>query len=261
MLLESRHEEILQRAGQLARPLHWHKLEEGYSYWVFDSEGAEQRVIRLSRRPLPNVLELKRAATYRATKSKEATTRDFSGSLEDVLAIIDDEIALIEAQTRADGRSKSTPFAVNVTKSTRRPRSAQRLATDDGYTALTPTVVDDGVDISQSLIYRWQIFDAAGELTGVYIGLARVSQGEVRFKRYRRRVKNMQLGLPYSTNPGADYRKVHYALTAAALSGARIVFTYLCNCPPGESLAALESRLIAEHDSFGPAAHQLNEHP
>ncbi|WP_159837202.1 hypothetical protein [Burkholderia sp. 8Y] len=192
---------------------------------------------------------MKRAATFRATKNKSATHR-FSGSVAELLSIVDLELALIAAEAGhrpgEDARSGTEKTAV---------RPLGTLRTFD------PEVVADGVDISRELIYRWQIFDDSNALVGVYIGLARASQGPVRFNRYRNRVRGIQLGLPYSANPNRDYRKVHYALANALEVGARIVFTYLCNCGPDESLAALESRLIAEHDSYGPAAHQLNEKP
>ncbi|MGZ2499378.1 hypothetical protein ACUXPM_005739, partial [Ralstonia sp. 151470066-2] len=62
----------------------------------------------------------------------------------------------------------------------------------------------------------------------------------------------------HASNPGRPYRKVHDALANAVRVGQRIVLTYLQNPADGESLDELERRLIREHDSFGPLAHQLN---
>jgi hypothetical protein len=242
------------------RGLHADRIADGHSYWVFNGEGSKKRVIRLSSTSRAGVFEVKRAATFRAAKDKSATHR-FSGSVAELLPIVDIELALIAAEaghrSREEARFDTEKTAVRplVARLARAYEPVGTLRTFD------PEVVADGVDISRELIYRWQIFDGSNALVGVYIGLARASQGPVRFNRCRNRVRGIQLGLPYSANPNRDYRKVHYALANALEVGARIVFTYLCNSGPDESLAALESRLIAEHDSYGPAAHQLNERP
>jgi hypothetical protein len=69
----------------------------------------------------------------------------------------------------------------------------------------------------------------------------------------------IQRGEPYSKNNPNGYRKVHRALEAALHAGHRIVLTYLSSRQLGLTLKQLETRYIVEHDSYGPAPHQLNE--
>ncbi|MFM0324864.1 hypothetical protein [Caballeronia glebae] len=242
------------------RGLHADEIADGYSFSVFNAKGSKKRVIRLSSTSRAGVFEVKRAATFRATKERNATHR-FSGTVAELLSIIDIEIAVIEAEAAHVARKGARTDIETTAVRPLAARLARAYKPVGTLRTFDPEIILDGVDISRELIYRWQIFDGSNALVGVYIGLARASQGPVRFNRYRNRVRGIQLGLPYSANPNRDYRKVHYALANALEAEAHIVFTYLCNCGPDESLTALESQLIAEHDSYGPAAHQLNEKP
>ncbi|NOV24743.1 hypothetical protein E5S69_14630 [Cupriavidus necator] len=128
--------------------------------------------------------------------------------------------------------------------------------------ALPYAIVNNGVDLSKPLVYRWQIFHADDGPVSNYIGLVYVHPKRTvrkRIAKYESRVRGLQQGKPYSPENPEGYRKVHRALFAAVNAGDRIVLTFLCNNSPEESLSYLESKHIGEHDSCGPLPHQLNE--
>lgn len=149
------------------------------------------------------------------------------------------------------------------------PANTQRTAGPSAGLAPAPRAVIkqfeflpvwNGLSRHQGTIYRWEIF-SGDERIGVYIGKTDQKKPKRRVRRYRWRVDCLQRGEPYSDAEPDGYRKVHRALEAALHHGHRIVLTALSAAQPGLSLDELESRFIREHDSYGPAPHQLNEKP
>ncbi|WP_459190547.1 hypothetical protein [Ralstonia pseudosolanacearum] len=243
MLFEDFHREI-----QLARPiLTPYEREDGYAYKV-----GSKRVIRLS--PLKSgEFYLVRAASKRV-KIPNSSGR-FSGSLAELLTIIDHEIAVTQAETPRK-RTRVTKTRVSHP----RPSASLPPIPRNVIKEFDFKVVMSGLERQQNIIYRWEIFDGLKRV-GVYIGLTGQEDHDERIRRYGRRVMGIQRGLPYSPEAPGGYRKVHWALEAALHSERRIVLTLLSGLQPGMTLLQLESQYIREHDSFGPAPHQLNERP
>ena len=101
-----------------------------------------------------------------------------------------------------------------------------------------------GVDVNAPLIYMWEIRDASGAVTGRYIGKA--NGGEHRpTTHYPRNVDKLLRGLPYKK--GKDYRRVHYSLANAVLSGHAISLSYLCNVPEDQDIFAVEMHYIRQY--------------
>ncbi|UGS91496.1 hypothetical protein KOL96_10290 [Ralstonia wenshanensis] len=229
--------------------------------WVSVEGNSELRAVRLLAMSHQSVFDLKRAASSRA-EHREVRER-FDGSLEQLLSIIDSEVELIGQRA-----ATSAPTCRRVANGggARPERKAavggNALARAERSQRFAPEVVEP-VSFSLALpyAYRWEIFTADGERGGVFIGIAGRKGPPVGYSRTRRywtNVENLLAGKPYASNPGRPYRKVHNALADAVRAGQRIVLTYLQNPAEGESLDELERRLIREHDSFGPLAHQLN---
>lgn len=235
-------------------------LENGLSVWFGVDGNSELRAVRLRAKGRQGVFELKRAASSRA-EEREICER-FDGSLEQLLSIIDSEVELIRQRAAASSPARRLP----VNDRNARPQSkivgGNAPVQVDCTLSFTPEVVEpENFDISLPYAYRWEIFTVSGERAGVYIGIAGRNGPPVGYSRTRRywtNVENLLAGRPYASNPGRPYRKVHNALANAVKAGQRIVLTYLQNPADGERLDELERRLIREHDSFGPLAHQLN---
>jgi hypothetical protein len=105
-----------------------------------------------------------------------------------------------------------------------------------------PTAPDGtAIDLNAPLIYQWEIFNAAGEVVGRYIGKA--DGGDRRpMQHYRRNVIKLLGGRAYKK--GKSYRRVHYGLAAAVQANHRIVLRYLCNVAPSENIFEVESHFI-----------------
>lgn len=235
-------------------------LENGLSVWFSVDGNSELRAIRLRAKGRQGVFDLKRAASSRAEERE--ICEPFDGSLEQLLSIIDSEVKLIRQRAAASSPTRRLP----VNDSDAHPQSkivgGNAPARAECSLSFAPEVVEpEDFDITLPYAYRWEIFTVGGERAGVYIGIAGRKGppvGYSRIRRYWTNVENLLAGRPYASNPGRPYRKVHDALANAVRVGQRIVLTYLQNPADGESLDELERRLIREHDSFGPLAHQLN---
>lgn len=240
--------EDIDREIQLARPvLIPCERKDGYAYKI-----GSKRVIRLS--PLKNgEFYLVRAASKRAKISNSSGR--FTGTLAELLAIIDHEIAVTQAATPRKHTRVTETRVSNPRQPLSLPPTPRNVIKEFDF-----KVVVNGLEGQQNIIYRWEIFDGL-ERVGVYIGLTGREDPGARINRYRRRVMGIQQGLPYSRTDPGGYRKVHWALEAALHSECRIVLTLLSGLQPGMTLLQLESQYIREHDSFGPAPHQLNERP
>lgn len=246
MTLDDFHREILHARPEL---VDYRRSDGGYSFSI-----GSKRVIRLQ--PLSGArINLVKSASERATKSKQREA--FSGSLAELLAILDAELALIQDESQKPIKPVSTP---RTTERSRRlvlgqapaPRAVvKQLKYDSDWNRLAG---------KKGVIYRWEIF-AGNERVGVYIGLTEKQTPEARIGKYVYRVEALQLGSPYLPTKPDGYRKIHRALVEAMHQGHRVVLTLISSIQPGMSLAELESALIRQHDSFGPGAHQLNERP
>ena len=112
----------------------------------------------------------------------------------------------------------------------------------------------------QGTIYRWEIF-SGDERIGVYIGktdqksqsaaCAGIAGGWTAYSAESR----TQTPSPMDTERCIGRWRPHYIM------GIESFLTALSAAQPGLSLDELESRFIREHDSYGPAPHQLNEKP
>lgn len=230
MSIENIHREI-----QLARPiLTPFERKDGYSYQI-----GSKRAIRISPCAQAGSLFLVKAASERA---KLPNARGlFSGTFAELLAIVDREIALIQAEMLKRASTGARHVQSNSPKST-----ALRAPARDGIKDFVFERVVNGLTGMNGLIYRWEIFDGDARV-GVYIGLTDIEDSGKRISRYRANVMGIQRGEPYSRKNPDGYRKVHRALEAALHTGHRIVLTNRSGHHPG-----------FEHDSYGPAP-QLNE--
>jgi len=103
MSFEAIHADImLARPYLVARERTEQGIRNGYSYWLRLPPSKEFRVIRLSQQ-LGNSFELVRSASER--RMRQQIRQRFSGSLTELLTIIDEEIDII----RVDARLISKP--------------------------------------------------------------------------------------------------------------------------------------------------------
>lgn len=97
------------------------------------------------------------------------------------------------------------------------------------------------IDLNAPLIYLWEIFNAAGDVVGRYVGKA--DGGDRRpMEHYKRNVIKLLDGRPYKK--GKSYRRVHYGLAAAVQAEHNIVLSYLCNVPASQNIFEVESLYI-----------------
>jgi hypothetical protein len=105
------------------------------------------------------------------------------------------------------------------------------------YTAPLPGLVDT----SAPLIYMWEIYNSAGEVTGRYIGKA--NGGERRpTKHYSRNVNKLLSGKAY--RPNQPFRQVHIALAWATCESQEIRLSFLCNVSATENIFDVERHYI-----------------
>jgi hypothetical protein len=105
------------------------------------------------------------------------------------------------------------------------------------YTAPLPGLVDT----SAPLIYMWQIYNSAGEVTGRYIGKA--NGGEHRpTKHYSRNVIKLLSGKAY--RPNQPFRRVHIALAWATHDSQEIRLSFLCIVAETENICDVERHYI-----------------
>lgn len=221
-------------------------IKNGYSYWL-----GSKRAIRISPGAQPDSLFLVKAASERANFPN--ARGPFSGNFAELLAIVDQEVSIILAEM-----PKRTLIATSLVHSTCTKSAALRPMARESIKDFVFEPSKSELTDTKGLIYRWEIYDG-DTCVGVYIGLTHSENSEERISRYRARVMGLQRGEPYSKKNPGGYRKVHRALEAGLHAGHRIVLTHLSGHQPGLTLKRLETQYILEHDSYGPAQHQLNE--
>lgn len=97
MSIEAIHAEImLARPYLIPRERTEQGIRNGYSYWLRVPPSKELRVIRLSQEG--GSYELVRSASER--KTREKVRLRFSGSVAELLAIIDEQVEIIQKQSR-----------------------------------------------------------------------------------------------------------------------------------------------------------------
>lgn len=117
------------------------------------------------------------------------------------------------------------------------------------------TLPSPGIDVTAPLIYMWEIQDASDTVVGRYIGKA--NGGEKRpTQHYTRNVNKLLKGLPYKK--GQNYRRVHYSLADAVITGHRISLSYLCNVPEGQNIFEVETRYIHQYGCYASDGVGLN---
>ena len=109
----------------------------------------------------------------------------------------------------------------------------------------------NGVDSVQPLIYRWEIFDHAGEPIACYVGKSK--NGAKRpLRDYKRNVRRLLAGQPYrKSKPDEfqpdEFRAIHRLMAEAVRQDQTIVLTLLRNVSPNESINDAEQELLREH--------------
>ena len=107
----------------------------------------------------------------------------------------------------------------------------------------------NGVDPKQPLIYRWEIFDHAGERIACYVGKSR--NGAKRpLHDYRRNVRRLLAGQPYRKGKPDEFRAIHRMMAEAVRQDQALVLTLLRNVSPGENINHAEQELRREHGAM-----------
>ena len=114
------------------------------------------------------------------------------------------------------------------------------------------------VNPTAPLIYKWEMRDEVGNLTGLYIGKAK-GGAKRPTTHYRQNVNRLLAGKPYRAGNPEGYRKSHRALAEAVKLGYTIELSFVCNVAPGESIDQVEQLCIANYNCCGGAAWQLNQ--
>lgn len=102
-----------------------------------------------------------------------------------------------------------------------------------------------GVNVTEPLIYMWEIADSSGQVIGRYVGKA--NGGETRPRQhYSRNVEKLLAGRPYKKDK--EYRRVHFALADAVKAKHNISLHYLCNVSDDENIFKVESQYIRKYN-------------
>lgn len=120
------------------------------------------------------------------------------------------------------------------------------------------TVTPSRVNPDTALIYKWEIKDTEGNLKGLYIGKAK-GGAKRPTTHYRQNVNRLLAMKPYRAGNPNGYRKSHRALAEAVKNGYQIELSFVCNVGLSQEIDQVEQTCIANFNSCGSAAWQLNQ--